>query len=180
MKAALLLLTMFQSADLFPVTAEEEKPAAKQTRREWYLVSESWCAACPAAKKRFLSLGWPKQNILTIDECEQKFGFRPPHVPFEFGDPNWKAEVNSVAETPAQPDGQAGGPIGSDERTKLIDHLLNDGIHAGRHTPAKLEAMSLEDLETLHTLEHNSGPKWYVQPKQTVRRRRGLFFDWGN
>jgi len=61
--------------------------AQKQTQRQWYLVSEPWCSACPAAKARFLKLGWPKENILTIAQCEARFGFRPDHVPFEFGEP---------------------------------------------------------------------------------------------
>lgn len=59
----------------------------KSKRREWYLVSEQWCSHCPAAKRVFLSKGWPESNILTIAECERRFGFRVPHVPFEFGEP---------------------------------------------------------------------------------------------
>lgn len=195
MKAALLLLTMLQSVDLFPVTKQEEKPAAKEADRYLVVFTASWCGPC----KQWKANERPKLqgvSITTVDIDEQRqWGIdRVPAfwiVDQETRKPIKKLtgyraadellqEVNSVAEKPAQPDGQAGGPIGSDERTKLIDHLLNDGIHAGRHTRAKLEAMSLENLETLHTLEHNSGPKWYVQPKQTVRRRRGLFFDWGN
>ena len=187
MKTVLLLLTMLQSVDLFPVTKQEEKPATKQTRREWYLVSEPWCVYCPAAKKRFLSLGWPESNILTLDQCEKKFGFRPSKVPFEFGDPNWKAEVNSVAETPVRSGGQIYGRVGTshESRQALIAHLLTDGIHKGRHTQAELDAMTDEQLDSLHNQEHNqsagtpSTTRWYIQPKQTVRRRRGLFFEWG-
>ena len=189
MKTVLLLLTMLQSVDLFPVTKQEEKPATKQTRREWYLVSEPWCVYCPAAKKRFLSLGWPESNILTLDQCEKKFGFRPSKVPFEFGDPNWKAEVNSVAETPVRSGGQIYGRVGTshESRQALIAHLLTDGIHKGRHTQAELDAMTDEQLDALHNQEHNqsagtpANTRWTIQPRkvQTVRRRRGLFFEWG-
>ena len=186
MKTALLLLTMLQSSDIFPVTAKPEP--VKQTRREWYLVSEPWCVYCPAAKKRFLSLGWPKENILTIAECEKCFGFRPDHVPFEFGDPNWKAEVNSVAPKPVKSDGQIYGRTGTshESRETLISHLLSDGIHKGRHTLAELSAMTDVELDALHNREHNqsagtpANTQWTIQPKrvQTVRRRRGLFFEW--
>jgi hypothetical protein len=81
-------------------TVAQTQPAivtvAKAKRREWYLVSESWCQNCPAAKRRFRSLGWPESNILTIAECERRFGFRPGHVPFEFGDPFWQSETTVV------------------------------------------------------------------------------------
>ena len=60
----------------------------KVKRRQQFLVSESWCHACPAAKQRFRALGWPEANILTIAECRQRFGFSVPHVPYLFDDPN--------------------------------------------------------------------------------------------
>lgn len=60
---------------------------ATPTFRQWYLVSESWCQACPVAKRRFLKLGWPEANILTIEQCRVRFGFRVPYVPYEFGEP---------------------------------------------------------------------------------------------
>lgn len=61
--------------------------------RQWYLVSEPWCSNCPQAKKVFKAKGWPDKNIISIKECERRFGFRPPHVPFEFGDPNTSQSV---------------------------------------------------------------------------------------
>lgn len=185
MKTAMLLLTLFQSADLFPVTAKPEPP--KQTRREWYLVSEPWCVYCPAAKKRFLSLGWPEANVLTLDECEKKFGFRPSKVPFEFGDPNWKTESTSVTRTPAKSDGQIFGRTGTshESRETLIKHLLSDGIHAGKHTSAELSAMTDEQLDSLHNREHNqsagtpASTTWTIrtqQPRVQTRRRGFLFW----
>jgi hypothetical protein len=68
-------------------TQHQEKKAEKVTQRQWYLVSESWCSNCPRAKKAFLAKGWPESNVLTLAQCQQKFGFRPSHVPFEFGEP---------------------------------------------------------------------------------------------
>lgn len=196
MKTALLLLTLFQSVDLFPVTAKQEKPAVKESGRYLVVFTTQNCVPCRQWKANELpKLGG--QFVTKIDADEQpQWGVqsvpsfwivdRATRKPVKKYTGTVSAEtllkdlqVNSVSEKPAVSDGQASGPIGdTDERTKLIDHLLNDGIHAGRHTQEKLEAMSLEDLETLHTLEHNSGPRWYIQPKQTVRRRRGLFFEW--
>ena len=65
--------------------------------RQWYLVSESWCAACPAEKKKFLALGWPAANVLTIDECQRRFGFRPLRIPFAFGDPSTMSQDEKVS-----------------------------------------------------------------------------------
>lgn len=58
-----------------------------QSVRQWFLVSEPWCPSCPRAKDRFLKLGWPPENVLTISQCRTRFGFRVPHVPYEFGWP---------------------------------------------------------------------------------------------
>ena len=76
---------IFKPTGRYAVAETTSEPLAK--RREWYLVSEPWCGACPAAKSRFLSLGWSEKNILTIAQCKAKFGFKPDHVPFEFGEP---------------------------------------------------------------------------------------------
>jgi len=185
MKTLAILCLLFQSAEIFPVTAKEEP--VKQTRREWYLVSEPWCSACPAAKRRFLDKGWPKENILSLAECQAKFGFQPDHVPFEFGDPNWKQTLSAEpAKSPGVP--KLFGRIGTshESRQTLVDHLLNDSIHKGRHTSAELEALTDQQLSDLHDKEHNtasgtsSTTHWTIQPQrvQTVRRKRGLFFRW--
>lgn len=191
MKATLLLLTLFQSADLFPVTAKEEKPAAKESGRYLVVFTASWCGPCQQWKANER----PKLqgvSITTVDIDEQKqWGVttvptfwivdRATRKPLKkyTGSTSAATLLKDLAPPEPQILADAQGKIEpSEERRVLISHLLNDGIHAGRHTKEKLEAMSLEGLETLHTLEHNSGPRWYIQPKQTVRRRRGLFFEW--
>jgi hypothetical protein len=80
------------------------------------------------------------------------------------------------------------GRVGTshESRQTLINHLLNDSIHKGRHTSAELEAMTDQQLSDLHDKEHNtasgtsSTTHWTIQPQrvQTVRRKRGLFFRW--
>lgn len=203
MKTALLLLTLFQSAELFPVTAKEEKPAAKESGRYLVVFTASWCGPC----KQWKANERPKLSgvsITTVDIDEQKqWGIdRVPSfwiVDRETRKPIKKLsgyraadellkEVNSVAETPVKSGGQIYGRIGTshESRQTLITHLLTDGIHKGRHTQAELDAMTDEQLDALHNQEHNqsagtpANARWTIQPKrvQTVRRRRGLFFEW--
>jgi len=88
---------IFQATGVYASHVTGENTVADQDtavvkRREWYLVSESWCSHCPAAKKRFLGLGWPQTNILTLDECQRRFGFKPASIPFEFGEPESAVE----------------------------------------------------------------------------------------
>ena len=48
---------------------------------ERFLISESWCGLCPAAKRRFISSGGNPANILTMAEAQRRHGIRhnPPH-----------------------------------------------------------------------------------------------------
>jgi len=57
------------------------------TQPQWYLVSESWCVNCPAAKVRFLTKGWPAENVLTIAEAKARFGITVSRIPYEFPEP---------------------------------------------------------------------------------------------
>ncbi len=92
-----ITVEVLPSTPQFTVTVEDtkpvEKPIIQQTMmtQQWYLVSEPWCSACPAAKSKFLAKGWSKSNVITIAECKARFGFSVPYVPYEFGDPNWSA-----------------------------------------------------------------------------------------
>jgi hypothetical protein len=89
--AILIFCPMVAAEDIFkPTGIYAEKP----TQRQWFLVSESWCPKCPNAKKIFKAKGWPDSNILTIEECERRFGFRPSHLPFEFGEPQQTVRVS--------------------------------------------------------------------------------------
>ena len=86
--ACILLCSSGLAEDIFKPTGRfAEHPAKPTTQRQWYLVSEPWCGYCPAAKAKFLAKGWSDANVLTIAQCEARFGFRPDHVPFEFGEP---------------------------------------------------------------------------------------------
>jgi hypothetical protein len=93
-------------SELTPVVAKESQPSVTTdstsettgvilSTRQWYLVSEPWCAACPAAKAKFIAKGWPESNVLTINQCQSRFGFRVPYVPYEFGEPIQRAVVGT-------------------------------------------------------------------------------------
>lgn len=75
--------------DIFKPTG---RYAVQKTTRQWYLVSESWCSNCPAAKAKFRAKGWSESNVLTIEECRARFGFTVPHVPYEFPEPQAKPQ----------------------------------------------------------------------------------------
>lgn len=98
-------------------TTETIVVPVKKRQRQWFLVSESWCPNCPRAKTVFRSKGWPDSNVLTIAQCEQRFGFRPPHVPFEFGEPNWNATDSSVQTRPVS----VRGTTGQKQRLPVVD-----------------------------------------------------------
>lgn len=100
------IIGIFQPTGRY-VETTKTKVVQTTTQRQWYLVSESWCSACPAAKKRFKAKGWPEANILTIAQCQVRFGFRVPHVPFEFGEPvtqtqTVKTKTKTVVTQPKQ------------------------------------------------------------------------------
>lgn len=90
-----ILAILMCAPPLFPPTGKYV-----EVTRTRYLVSESWCVNCPARKELFKANGWPEKNIITIVQCEQMFGFRPPHVPYEFIEPEVK--VRTVSEQNAE------------------------------------------------------------------------------
>ena len=166
MKTALLLLTMFQSAELFPVTAKEEKPAVKESGRYLVVFTTVNCGPC----RQWKANEKPKltgQLITMVDADEQPqwevvevpsfwivdratrkpikklTGYRSAETLLK------ELELNSVAETPVKSGGQIYGRIGTshESRQTLINHLLTDGIHKGRHTQAELDAMTDEQLD---------------------------------
>ena len=65
-------------------------------------------------------------------------------------------EKVSAAPKPAARDNSFYGRKGTshESRETLIQHLLNEGIHQGRHTRTSLEQLSDRDLVALHDEEH--------------------------
>ena len=204
MKTALLLLTLFQSSDIFPITAKPEPPKAESGR---YLVvfTASWCQPCRTWKANERSkLQGVAITTVDVDE-QQQWGVttvpsfwivdRATRKPIKKFTGSTSAatllkELETLSPSPAASEGvpQLYGRVGTshESRETLINHLLTDGIHKGRHTLTELSAMTDEQLDALHNREHNqsagtpSNTQWTIQPRkvQTVRRRRGFFFEW--
>lgn len=69
-----------------PAPVKPSVPAPQRKVQQRFLVSESWCSACPAARSRFLSSGGSRENILTMAQSRQMFPKMrfPNYVPYEF------------------------------------------------------------------------------------------------
>lgn len=184
MKTLLFLIACLQSP-IFPVTAKEEP--VKESDRYLVVFTASWCGPCQQWKaSEKAKLGGVDITTVDIDQDKQwgvstvptfwivDRATRKPvqkYVGYTSADTLTKA-VGSTVVTKETQWGR------TTDKEILVNHLLNDGIHKGRHTSAQLEAMTVEQLEALHTQEH--GRPITIQPRrvQTVRRRRGLFFEW--
>lgn len=149
------------------VQEPEDKPS-----REWYLVSETYCVHCPAAKAAFLAKGWPKQNILTIAECKAKFGITAPHVPYEFQEPE-----KSIAVTPDE-----GKSVVVLEKTDNPNRFSFSARSAPR-TQAELNAeshllnshgisvsgLSLSEMKAIHDQAHGGNPaSWHFPGRASI------------
>lgn len=97
----------------------------------------------------------------------------------------WKSKqvtVKAIEKAKPRYDIYNGGPNSSHEnRGSLINHLLNEGIQAGRRTVEELEAMTDQELDDLHTEDHRAnGQVRVVRTRQQTTVRRGPlgFFRW--
>jgi len=188
MKTLAILCLLFQSAEIFPVTA---KPEPVKPDRYLVVFTASWCGPCQqwkSAEKGKLN----GVDITTVDiDQDKQWGIstvptfwivdRATRQPVKkyagyTSAATLNAELTSVSAAVKPVDGPQ---LGRTERERLVNHLLNENIHKGRHTLAELESMTDEQLETMHTKEHTT-PVMSIQPRrvQTVKRRRGLFFQW--
>jgi len=135
----------FGTAKYYDDAGLEKLRSTVVKRREWYLVSASWCSLCPAAKKKFLAKGWPEANVLTLDECQQRFGFKPTGVPYEFPEPTVVSPqlYQSIKATNAESSAIAHlrDTHGIDARGKTLEELekIHDTAHGGsaHHFPGR-------------------------------------------
>lgn len=123
---------------------------------EHYLISESWCAACPAAKRRFKSEGHPDSHVLTIKQAAAQFGEHTSTVPHRF-----TREVTQTLINPATyrrqwpPEWDVEGNR-NPSKSFLLSHLRKNKNHANKHWQAwHLENWSKEALAALHDDDHD-------------------------
>jgi hypothetical protein len=190
MKSLLLLLALAQE----PIF----KPTAPAKESGTYLVvfSASWCGPC----QRWKANEKPKLKgvfVTSVDIDEQRqWGVasvpefwivdRATRNPIKKFSGYTSAETLMKALSPPVAEPQivsaSFGHRGTshESRQTLIDHLMTDGIHKGRHTLTTLQAMTDQQLSDVHDADHNqsagtpAATQWTVRPQ--VRRRR--LFRW--
>lgn len=153
----------------------QEQPAKTRQQEPYYFVmfTASWCGPCKAWKQagpRDLQAAGYQLTIVDIDQ-ETQWKKDAPTVPrFWLVDRATRKPVFKwIGSTPPtamiQKAKQQGLPVAQqslfgfagtshESRETLIDHLANDGIHKGRHSLAKLQAMTDEQLDSLHNSDH--------------------------
>jgi hypothetical protein len=125
------------------------------TVKERWLVSEPWCPACPAAKKRFLASGGSPSNIITIAKALELHGRVIDSVPREY-----TTEKEITLLNPAQYRSADKMEVlleGSSRpgKDRILKHLRTGGPHQGKHWQAwSLESWSAEQLYALHDDDH--------------------------
>lgn len=123
---------------------------------EKWLVSESWCTYCPAAKARFLKEGNPADHVITIAEAKRLHGKDISSVPAEYTTKTTKTykQPPSYRET-WPPEIPIDGRTDTLTKERLLDHLRNGGPHQGKHWQEwHLETWSKEQLAALHDDDH--------------------------
>ena len=138
---------------------------------ERWLVSEDWCANCPAAKKRFLAAGNDGLHIITIAEAKRRHKKSISGVPTEYtietSEPTtWlqPARYRSVSTMTWSLDGSS-----SPGKVAILKHLRNGGPHHGKHWQAwHLESWKTEQLYALHDDDHTDSVPVFDDAPQSV------------
>lgn len=125
---------------------------------ERYLVSESWCAFCPAAKARFLSSGGKPENVINSAAARAMGHEWSGSVPHEFS-----RRVKTTREIIQPPKYRTQWPAkitldgtSTPNKEAMLRHLRSGGPHANKHWQAwHLESWSREQLVALHEDDHN-------------------------
>ena len=148
------------------------------TVTEHWLVSESWCGLCPAAKQRFLAEGHDASRIIDIATAKQmgqkwssvingreveytvpyrftttstKTIQQPPSYRKEWP-PKWDVEGNRNA-----------------SKQFYLSHLRGNSNHKGKHWQQRhLESWSREQLAALHSDDHDNVVPTFTDPPESV------------
>ena len=164
-------------------TVQVEKPTVKEYN-DYYLVmfSASWCGPCnnykQSGKLDKIKNSGTKVVLVDIDTNNNyyngpvpkfwicKNNIRTHEFPAGAVAPEVILQKIKELNTPTVPPIEVkktnssvynGRPNNSHmNRQSLIDHLLNDGIHAGKHSESYLNSLSDTDLDKLHFSDHNT------------------------
>lgn len=164
-----------QEPPVFTVEVHESMLDAAHVESDYYVVmfTASWCGSCQSYKnsgkpQKLKDAGYP----ITYIDIQQTTGFYSGSIPrfwlckdqqkvheWPTGGVDPDAILRKIRDlkgVPSQKKPELFGRKGTshESRETLIKHMLDDGIHAGRHTKASLEAMSDSDLVELHDREH--------------------------
>jgi len=142
----------------------------RKVQQPW-LVSESWCVNCEAAKARFKAAGNPDSRIITIAEAKRLHGRSVSSIPYEF-----TIEVTEEV-THLQPPSYRSQNVmqvtldGSSKPTReaILKHLRGGGPHQGKHWQAwYLESWRTPQLYALHDDDHEGIVPSFDAAEQTV------------
>lgn len=129
------------------------KATAKITDR--WLVSENWCANCPAAKRRFLSSGGKPENIITIAQAAELHGKQIGSVPQEY---TIQKEIDILQPPSYRRQNEMAVELNNKKqpaKSEILNHLRNGGPHQGKHWQEWfLESWDVEQLYALHDDDH--------------------------
>jgi hypothetical protein len=138
----------------------------KATVKERWLVSEPWCANCPAAKARFKAAGGKDENIISIADALRLHGKVIDSVPREYTTDKELTLLNP-AEYRRIPEMQVHlVNTGRPTKQAILDHLRNGDPHQKKHWQAwSLESWDREQLYALHDDDHAGNvPTFDVEP----------------
>lgn len=135
-----------------------------KTTEKW-LVSEPWCAYCPAAKKRFIEAGNPEDHVITIAKAKELHGRSINGVPAEYTTEatiQIKQPPSYRRQWPPKWDVQGDA---TPNKNVLLKHLRTHENHSGKHwSEWYLESWEKEQLAALHDDDHDNKVPTYDEP----------------
>lgn len=129
----------------------------RKVSQRW-LVSESWCANCPAAKARFIAAGNEISRVITIAEAKRLHGRIVSSVPHEYLI-QANEQITHLQPAAYKSEWPPAWDIAGDKmpsKAKVLKHLRESPEHKGKHWQAwYLESWPVEKLAALHSDDHN-------------------------
>lgn len=160
---------------IFPVTGRYAAVDAAHLESDYYVVmfTASWCGPCrdykASGKLDVLKDGGYPATLVDVDKNKSFYSGRIPKIwicrnqqkvhEWDPGAVPPHVILQKIEELKGQKPGYSGdffGRKGTSHETRetLIEHMLEDGIHQGRHTKLSLESLSDSELVELHDREH--------------------------